>query len=54
MDGEEGNQMAARPVYVIGTNHFDPVWRRGFRKPFWYGGEKYVAGEVIEEANLEE
>jgi alpha-mannosidase len=39
-----------KTVYILGTNHFDPIWRRGFKKPFYYRNEKYVACEKIQEA----
>ncbi len=37
-------------VHVLGTNHFDPIWRRAFRKPFYYNGQKFVGAEVVEDA----
>lgn len=43
-----------KTVYVIGTNHFDPIWRRGFKKPYYYKGQKFVGASVIEDACLTE
>lgn len=39
-----------KTVYVIGTNHFDPIWRRAFKKSFYYNGQKFVGAETVEDA----
>lgn len=46
--------MSVKPktVYIIGTNHFDPIWRRGYKKSFYYNNQKYVGNSVIEDACL--
>jgi len=39
-----------KTVYILCTNHFDPIWRRGFKKSFFWKGEKYVPTIKIQEA----
>lgn len=43
-----------KPVHIMCFNHFDPIWRRGFKKPFYYKGEKYVGDYKIQEACIED
>jgi alpha-mannosidase len=41
-------------IYIHCSNHFDPIWRRGFKKPFFYNNEKFVSSSVIQEACIED
>jgi alpha-mannosidase len=43
-----------KTIYVHCSNHFDPIWRRGFKKPFFYNNEKFVSNSVIQEACIED
>lgn len=36
-------------VYVLCHNHFDPIWRRGWKRDFFYNGRRYRPYEVVEE-----
>ncbi len=46
--------MELKTIFVRCTNHFDIVWRRGFKKAFKYAGEKYVSYDKIQEACIDE
>ncbi|QGQ97590.1 hypothetical protein EHS13_23220 [Paenibacillus psychroresistens] len=43
-----------KTIYIHCSNHFDPIWRRGFKKPFYYNNEKFVSCSVIQEACIED
>lgn len=47
-------KLSAAPIYVMGTHHFDPIWRRGFLRAFEWKGQKYVGNQRIEDACLED
>lgn len=44
--------MMKKKIYLQLNNHFDPMWRRCFRRSFESGGESYVSYADIEEYYL--
>lgn len=41
-------------VFIRCTNHFDPVWRRGFKKGFTYKDEYYISESELQDICISE
>jgi len=42
------------PVYIVQMNHFDPIWRRCWDRPFEYGGQVYASYADVEQAVIDD